>query len=338
MPPGRPSRQQVHQRLTAAIQELRSRLGGLPSPIEANAIWTDIWYHEAHNSTAIEGNTLVLREVEALLAQGTAVGAKQLRDYMEVEGYAQAAQWVYGQALAPAEWSGNQLLTLQEVRQVHHTALASVWQIAPHEDATDDESPGNFRRHNIKPFPGGMRPPDYTDVPSLMTDWVDEVGGIRDAAEPIGLAIARTHTAFEHIHAFLDGNGRTGRLLMNLLLVRMGYPPAIIYKRDRDRYLAALRRADSGDAAQLGEMIARAVLDNLYRFVVPAVAGPVRLVPLAALATARIGLPALRAAAIRGRLQAQKGPDGQWRSTRQWVDDYLAAKSPRGRPSQPQAG
>lgn len=167
---------------------------------------------------------------------------------------------------------------------------------------------------------------------------MDAVCRIRSTEDPIGLAIARCHATFERIHPFLDGNGRTGRLLMNLLLVRLGYPPAIIYKRERARYLAALGRADDGDPASLGEMIARAVLDNLYRFVVPAVAGPARLVPLAALATSTIGLPALRAAAIRGRLEAQKGTDGQWRSTKKWVDAYLAVKSPRGRPPEPRPG
>ena len=76
-------------------------------------------------------------------------------------------------------------------------------------------------------------------------------------------------------------------------------------------------------------MLARAVLDNLYRFVVPAVAGPNRLVPLAALATKTLSEGALRVAANRGRLRAQKGPDGQWRSTRAWVDEYVATRHQR---------
>jgi len=141
--------------------------------------------------------------------------------------------------------------------------------------------------------------------------------------------IAAAHAEFESIHPFLDGNGRTGRLLLNLLLVRLGYPPAVIYRRDRGRYLGALRKADAGDPGPLGELIARAVTDNLYRFVVPAVAGPHRLVPLAALATPNQSVFALRAAVERGRLKAQKGPDGQWRSTKAWVDEYLASKYER---------
>jgi hypothetical protein len=75
-------------------------LGGLPTPIEAQGIWTTIWYEEAHHSTAIEGNTLVLKQVETLLAEGRAVGDKQLSEYMEVRGYGDAAQWVYSHGLA----------------------------------------------------------------------------------------------------------------------------------------------------------------------------------------------------------------------------------------------
>ena len=95
--------------------------------------------------------------------------------------------------------------------------------------------------------------------------------------------------------------------------------------------LRALRSADTGDAGPLADMIARAVLDNLDRFVVPAIAGPNRLVPLAALATTGLTEGALRVAANRGRLRAQKPSDGQWRSTRAWVDDYVAARHRRAR-------
>jgi len=139
------------------------------------------------------------------------------------------------------------------------------------------------------------------------------------------------HARFEQIHPFLDGNGRTGRLVLNLVLVRLGYPPAIIYKRERERYLAALRRADLGDYGTLGELLARAVLENLYRFVVPAIAGPAKLVPLPALADQTLTADALRVAAARGRLEAVKGPDGAWRSSRAWVDAYVATRHARVR-------
>ena len=70
----------MYSRLDGALDELNQRLGGLPSPKEAQTIWDDIWHLEAHNSTALEGNTLVLREVEALLDEGRAIGARTLRE------------------------------------------------------------------------------------------------------------------------------------------------------------------------------------------------------------------------------------------------------------------
>ena len=113
------------------------------------------------------------------------------------------------------------------------------------------------------------------------------------------------------------------------MLVRLGYAPAIIYKRDRERYLRALRSADAGDCGPLGELLARCVLDNLYRFIVPAVAGPKRLVPLASLVSDDLTEGALRAAANRGRLKAQRGDDGHWRSTKAWVEEYTDGRHKR---------
>jgi hypothetical protein len=300
----------------------------LPDPVEAEDIWTAIWFQEAHNSTAIEGNTLVLRQVEVLLREGRAVGDKELREYMEVRGYADAARWVYGQALEPGAWTDGSLLTLTEVRHVHQMALGPVWDVAPQPQATLKEAPGGFREHDIAPFPGGMTPPSWTEVPAAMRDWIRELPTIRRRDRPIE-ALASLHSQFERIHPFLDGNGRCGRLLLNLLLLRLGYAPAIIYLRDRTRYLRALRAADGGDPSPLGELLARAVLDNLYRFVVPALAGPRRLVPLASLADDDLSEGALRVAANRGRLKAQKGDDGQWRSTRAWVDAYKVNRHQR---------
>jgi fido (protein-threonine AMPylation protein) len=329
-PRGRPSRAAVYSRLGVQLEELRERLGGLPSPLEAEGIWRGIWLEEAHHSTAIEGNTLVLKQVEALLAEGRAVGNKELSEYLEVRGYATAADWVYGHGIEPDDWSDRDLLSLAEVRHVHALAMTPVWDVAPHPQASERETPGSFREHDIEPFPGGMQPPPWTDVPALMRDWIGDAARLSGAnAETIAEALARLHARFEQIHPFLDGNGRAGRLILNLLCVRLGIPPAIIYKGDRARYLDALRRADQGDPGPLGEFIARAILDNLYKFVVPAIAGPARMVPLPALATPELSANALRVAAIRGRLKAAKASDGSWRSSKVWVDEYRATRYKR---------
>jgi hypothetical protein len=168
-----------------------------------------------------------------------------------------------------------------------------------------------------------------------MQQWVEDVCA---SAERVGQGaidrwlpeeLARLHNEFERVHPFIDGNGRTGRLVVNLVLVRLGYPPVVIFKRQRDAYLAAMRRADGGDYGALGELIARAMYDNLNRFIVPNVAGPARMVPLAALADKEFTMIALRRAAQRGRLDAVQSADGVWRSSRKAVDAYRAAKHQR---------
>lgn len=81
----------------------------------AEEIWDELWHQEAHHSTALEGNTLVLNEVRKLLDEGRTVGAKELKEYMEALGYGAAAKWVYGQALEPGDWTTGDLLSIQEV-------------------------------------------------------------------------------------------------------------------------------------------------------------------------------------------------------------------------------
>lgn len=328
MPRGRPSRAAVYLRMEAAIADLRERLGGLPTVEESGAVWDGIWHLEAHHSTALEGNTLVLREVEALLEQERPVGRKPLRDYLEVRGYGDAARWVYAQALQPSHDTPSDLIAVNELRHIHHLTMSPVWAVAPHEHAGADEVPGSFRRHDIRPFPSGMTPPSWPLLDAEVRRWVDDACRLHDGidATPWPERLARVHAAFERVQPFLDGNGRAGRLALNLILVRLGYPPVVVLKRQRPAYLAALARADAQDDGPLGEIIARAITDNLNRFIIPSVAGPARMVPLAALVSAEFSLEALRQAAQRGRLEAHQDADGTWRSSRRAVERYRETK------------
>ena len=296
---GRPSRASLYAAVDLGLDDLW-RVGGLPDPAEADAIWRGIWHEETHNSTAIEGNTLVLREVQTLLEQGRAVGDRELREYLEVQAYADAAHWVYGHAVGSDERSPGEATDASR-----SSGRSTGWWSSPSgrisrpRACTPTRAPATFATTSWRPFPGGMQPPAATDVPAMVDAWLAVVrGGPRDG-QHLMEHLADVHARFEKIHPFRDGNGRTGRLVINLLLVKRGYPPAIIYNRERPRYIAALNRADrDGDVGALAELIARSVNDGINRFLLPALAGPQRLVPLGALTTPR---PQWTGTATRGR-------------------------------------
>lgn len=169
-----------------------------------------------------------------------------------------------------------------------------------------------------------------------MAGWVDRANDLgqerrRDAIpiSAVPVELAKLHREFERMHPFIDGNGRTGRLLLNLLLIRLGWPPAIILKDQRRRYLRALERSDEGDDGPLAEVISRSVIDNQHRLI-PNIAGPAKYVPLEALADDEFSLLALKQAASRGRLEAIIGIDGHYRSSKTAVAEYKASKYVRG--------
>ena len=333
IPRGRPSRQSILDDLDRAKAGLAG-VGGLPKPEEAQAIWEGIWHEETHHSTAIEGNTMVLSQVKALLDEGRAVGDKEFKEYLEIHAYAEAAHWVYTQATGTDDWSGRHLINQTELRKIHALVVEPVWRHSPPLRHQPDEGPGSFRRHDVQPLASGHMPPPWPDVPARVTDWLT-LANARPTEEIHTIVhLARAHASLEQIHPYLDGNGRTGRLVLNLMLVRTGYPPAIIYKADRPKYLRALRRFDrEGDPLLLAELLARAVKHSIDRFVLPALAGPHRMVPLSALIRPGVSLLALRRAIKRGRLQALKRGD-QWHSTKQWVDEYTRSRKRGPKPAQ----
>ena len=136
---------------------------------------------------------------------------------MEVHGYANAADWVYLHGLDPGAWSTEQLRLAYGASARPHPREGPVWDVAPHPEATPAEMPGSFREHDIAPFPGGMQPALWTEVPGLLATWLDETERLRDCdAMLFPELLAELHARFEQIHPFLDGNGRTGRLVLNL--------------------------------------------------------------------------------------------------------------------------
>jgi hypothetical protein len=241
MPRGRPSRQEVFARLDKAQFDL-ARAGGLPEPIVVGDIWSDIWKEETHQSTAIEGNSLARAQVDELLEGGKVSGRKDFREYLEVQAYGDAARWVYTHARFSTYERPELLITGQDVREIHELVVRTVWAHYPPEPMLPTEGPGAFRKSDLEDLRPGLAPAPPTDIPTRFHNWIESAND--DPPDDCNLMeqMARLHAAFERIHPFRDGNGRVGRLVLNFLLVRQGFPPAVIYHRQRDEYLRGLRR------------------------------------------------------------------------------------------------
>jgi Fic family protein len=326
---GRPSRKQVFESLDQASADLRI-IGGLPEPTVFQDVWADIWTEETHNSTALEGNTLRLKQVQLLLEDGMVSGSQnELREWLEAKAYGDAARWVYEHAYRGRFDRPERTITEQDVRRIHDLVVRSVWAHFPPEGLVRGEEPGRYRLKDHDPLRPGLHAVPSSLVPVRLANWIEAANDPeRHTDWHLIERLAELHAAFERIHPFPDGNGRTGRLVLSLLLVRNGYPPAVIHKDERRKYLRALEKADEGENGPLGELLARAVREGIYRFLMPKLAGPLSVVPLAGLADDELSHYALSAAAQRGRLKAHKY-GGNWYSTPQWVQEYKTSRYKR---------
>jgi len=314
---GRPSRREVLATLDEEVALLHRSLGGLPRAVEADSILREIWIDDVHNSTAIEGNTMTRAQVADLVDRRRA--SASIVEVLEVEGYARAADWVYREA---PEAQGVSVATIS---QIHRLALGPIWEVDP--PATRDR-PGTWRESGVALR--GVRVSLPSAIPGDLDSWA---ASTLDRADQHPVTHSAVHHAwFERIHPFTDGNGRVGRLLLNYMLIQEGYPPAVILRAQRNGYLSALRRADGGAPDALTEVIARAVRNALSRFLIPKLAGEVKLVPLSALESQGFySADYLRQLAISGRLRAVR--EGRlWLSSKSWVEDYIRTRDPRGGP------
>ena len=316
---GRPSLQELLERLDEHVELLHKELGGLPRAVEADEILRDIWIDDVHNSTAIEGNTMTRAQVEALVDRRRASG--KLVESMEVEAYARGADWVYQHAL---DYRG---VPPAVVREIHKHVVTLPWQIDP--PATRDD-PGAWRRGGVKIRAVRVSPPAAIDAE--IQAWSDSTKNAGDRHPVVHAAMH--HAWFERIHPFVDGNGRVGRLLLNFLLLQNRYPPAVILAANRRTYLQALESADEGRPGPLGEVVARAVEGTLNRFLIPRLAGDAKLIPLSALAPhSSYSAGYLKILVDRGRLRAIL--QGKiWLSSRAWLAQYEASRDPRGKTKQ----
>jgi hypothetical protein len=312
---GRPSVKEVLARVDEEVQLLHDHLGGLPRAVEADHILREIWIDDVHNSTAIEGNTMTRAQVENLVERRRV--AADLVEALEVEGYADAADWAYRSA------SEFEIVPVKVVSDIHRRAVELAWLVEP--PVTRDE-PGSWRRGGVPvsrlaaSLPAAIQPD--------LEGWSASTRQL-DGLHPIVHA-AIHHAWIERIHPFVDGNGRVGRLVLNFMLIQAGYPPAVILKERRARYLQALRHADVGNPNPLAEVIARAVSGALARFLIPKLAGEAKLVPLSALASqGPYSAQYLRQLVLNDRLRAVR--EGRlYLSSKAWLNAYIANRDPRG--------
>lgn len=178
----------------------------------------DFLVEYTYNSNAIEGNTLSLRETDMVL-RGLTIDQKSLREHLEVIGHKEAFDYVRELVRDKAP------LSEKIIKDIHYLVLS---------DKKDDR--GVYRRVPVR-IMGAVHEPvqPYMIIPrmeKLLKDY-------KESKEDIVTKLARFHVDFESIHPFIDGNGRTGRLLVNLELMKAGYPPIDIKFTDRMKYYKA---------------------------------------------------------------------------------------------------
>ena len=177
-----------------------------------------------YNSNGIEGNTLTLRETQVVL-EGITVGGKSIKEHLEAINHEKAILYLNDLV------KENNPITEWNIKSIHQLVLKDI----------DDENAGRYRRENVTIKGATHIPPDYLKVPELMEKLILNYENWNDF-HPI-IQAALLHGELVKVHPFVDGNGRTSRLLMNLDLMNHGYNPVIIKKEDRLKYYEALDKA-----------------------------------------------------------------------------------------------
>ncbi len=201
-----------------------------------------------YNSNGIEGNTLTLRETQVVL-EGITVGGKSIKEHLEAINHEKAI--LYLKDLVKED----NPITEWNIKGIHQLVLKDI----------DDENAGRYRRENVT-IKGAIHiPPDYLKVPELMEKLVLNYKNWNNF-HPI-IQAALLHGELVKIHPFIDGNGRTSRLLMNLDLMNHGYNPVIIKKEDRLEYYEALDKAHTtGDYTDFVKLITKLEIEILKKY------------------------------------------------------------------------
>ena len=243
-----------HKEISSQYAPLFARIDGLKEQFnqhrplttgELQRLRDEFMVEYTYNSNAIEGNTLTLQET-ALVLEGVTIDKKPLKDHLEAVGHRDA--FLYVQELVQNKVTFSEFI----IKQIHTLVLM---------DRPEDR--GTYRRIPVRIMGAYHEPPAPVLVPELMEKLVEEFDNKK--LHPIESA-ALFHLKFEGVHPFVDGNGRTGRLMLNLFLMQKGYPPINVKFSDRRRYYDCF---DSyyrdGDASPMVKMVAEYVEERLIK-------------------------------------------------------------------------
>lgn len=225
----------------ASLNRRAAAFAASPRAPEARAAARhELHIDEIYHSNAVRGNRLDRHQTENLVLRGTTVGDLTLREHLEAVNLNRALDRAEILALSAAP------LTEHGIRELHALLFASI----------DDANAGAYRRIDTRLVGRDYLPPESVLVPALLrefTEWLEET-----VADPVARATA-AQAKILNMAPFLDGNGRVGRLLSNLVLCAADYPPAIVRCEDAKRYYDGLRQADTGDMTVLLELMIECV-------------------------------------------------------------------------------
>lgn len=233
--------------LLERIDALRRKLANLRplTPAEVEALREVFLVEHTYNSNAIEGNTLTLQET-SLVLQGMTIDQKPLKDHLEVVGYKEAFE--YMEELAKID----KPLTEYDIRVIHALVLAH-----------RKEDSGQYRRVPVRIAGALTEPAQPYMIEPMLSELLEDMQN-KYAKLHVVEQTALFHLRFESIHPFIDGNGRTGRLLMNLQLIRAGLPPVNVKFTDRRKYYEAFDSyARNGSAEAMTVLVAEYLAEKL---------------------------------------------------------------------------
>ncbi len=241
--------------LLASIARKKARLDTL-RPASSTALQHLQKYYDielTYTSNAIEGNTLTLRETAEVIEHGITVGGKRLKEHLEAVDHYDAVLWMREIA------AGTTPIGEAVIRELHRRIVAR----------SEPAIAGIYSPHRRRIARSPAVVPNPLKIPELM----DALGHWIEQAEATPAATFEAHFRLIAIHPFSDGNGRTARLLMNLLLIRHGYVPVAVRPEDRLAYLDALEHASLTDDLQPFQTLMHRRLDDTLTGYVDALTG-----------------------------------------------------------------